>query len=649
MIDNKKPYWQPTQSQIQDSNMYKLMQDLNKRNNLKMQSYNDLYEWSINNKKEFWAEIWELAEVQYSVSYDDVFTEDLNRKRIPRPIWFPGAKINFAENMLKYRDNTTAIIAHREDQKNTRMSYSQLYRKVAKLAHSMRQLGVVKGDRVAGFVTNIPETIIFMLATTSIGAIWSSSSPDFGFQGIMDRFGQIKPKVLVAVNGYSYNGKKYDTSEKLAKIVENISSIENVILLEEIEVPKLEGDKYQLYQNLVDNDAEEIEFEQTIFDHPLYIMYSSGTTGIPKCIVHGAGGTLLQHYKEHYLHGNLSKGDVLSYFTTCGWMMWNWLVCGLSVGATLYLFDGSPTYPDKDVMWREASKEKINALGTSPKFLTHCQKQGVHPDEEYDLSELRTIYSTGSPLVTENYQWVYSKVKEDVQLASISGGTDIVSCFMLGNPMLAVYDEEIQSRGLGMDVKALSDNGKEVIGEKGELICHPPFPCMPTHFWDDPSDEKYFGAYFDYYEGIWRHGDYIEINERGGVTVYGRSDATLNPGGIRIGTAEIYRIVEAMTEITSSIVVGQQYDSDTRVVLFVVLREGEELKPNLVVNIKDNIRKGATPRHVPALVRQVRDIPVTLSGKKVELAVTKIVNGEEVNNRSALANPGCLDEYVGLV
>ncbi|MFA7327449.1 MAG: acetoacetate--CoA ligase [Candidatus Kapaibacterium sp.] len=649
MTDNKKPYWQPTEEQIKSTNMYKLMTSVNSKYNMEMDTYTDLHQWSVENKKEFWQEVWNLADVKHSEMYSDVYTEDLNRKKVPRPIWFPGAKLNFAENLLKYRDNSTALIAHREGKANTRLSHSQLYRQVVKMAHSMRQIGVVKGDRVAGFVTNVPETIVCMLAATSIGAIWSSSSPDFGFQGIMDRFGQIKPKVLIAVNGYSYNGKPYDTSEKLSKIVESIDSIEKVIILEEIDVPKLEGDKYTTFSIMIDNSAEQIEFEQLPFDHPVYIMYSSGTTGIPKCIVHGAGGTLLQHFKEHYLHGDLSKGDVLSYFTTCGWMMWNWLVGGLSVGATLYLFDGSPTYPDASIMWYEASREKIIALGTSPKFLTHCQKEGVEPDENYDLSELKTIYSTGSPLVTENYQWVYSKVKPDVQLASISGGTDIVSCFMLGNPMLGVYDEEIQSRGLGMDVRALSDEGEEVIGEKGELICYPPFPCMPTHFWDDPDDEKYFGAYFDYYEGIWRHGDYIEITERGGVIVYGRSDATLNPGGIRIGTAEIYRIVEAMPEITSSIVVGQQYESDTRVVLFVTLRDGEELTPKLVVAIKDNIRKGATPRHIPAIVRQVQDIPVTLSGKKVELAVTKIVNGEEVKNRSALANPDCLDEYVGLV
>lgn len=649
MIDNKQPYWQPTEEQIRKTNMYKLMTSVNSKYNLELSSYAELYQWTIENKKEFWAEVWNLAEVRHSEEYYDVYTEDLNRKKIPRPIWFPGAKINFAENLLKYRDDTTAIIAHRENQENIRISYRELYSKVAKMAQSMRDLGVVKGDRVAGFVTNVPETIICMLAATSIGAIWSSSSPDFGFQGIMDRFGQIKPKILVAVNGYSYNGKPYDTSEKLSKIVDSIESIEKVILLEEIDVPRLEGEKYAVYSDLINNSAEEIEFEQTVFDHPVYIMYSSGTTGIPKCIVHGAGGTLLQHFKEHFLHGNLSKGDVLSYFTTCGWMMWNWLVGGLSVGSTLYLFDGSPTYPDTNVMWSEAAKERIKALGTSPKFLTHCQKEEIHPGRDNDLSALETIYSTGSPLVSENYQWVYNEVKPNVQLASISGGTDIVSCFMLGNPMLGVYDEEIQSRGLGMDVRALSDEGEEVIAEKGELICHPPFPCMPTHFWDDPNDEKYFDAYFDYYEGIWRHGDYIEITERGGVIVYGRSDATLNPGGIRIGTAEIYRIVEAMPEITSSIVVGQQHNSDTRVVLFVVLRDGIELSANLISTIKDNIRKGATPRHVPAIVRQVQDIPVTLSGKKVELAVTKIVNGEEVKNRSALANPDCLDEYAGLV
>lgn len=649
MTDNKKPYWQPTPDQIENSNMYKFMMGLNSKYNMHMYSYDELYDWSVKNKKDFWAEVWDLANVKHSENYINVFQDDLNRKKVPRPIWFPGAKLNFAENLLKYRDDTTAIISHREDKPNIRISYSELYGQVAKMASSLRKLGVVKGDRIAGFVTNIPETIVCMLAATSIGAIWSSSSPDFGFQGIMDRFGQIKPKVLIAVNGYSYNGKSYDTTEKVSKIVDSIDSIEKVVILEEIDAPMLSGNKYTTYNQLTDNQETEIEFEQTVFDYPVYIMYSSGTTGIPKCIVHGAGGTLLQHFKEHYLHGNLNKGDVLSYFTTCGWMMWNWLVGGLSVGAALYLFDGSPTYPDTNIMWSEAEKESINGLGTSPKFLTHCQKQEITPGESFDLSKLRSIYSTGSPLVTENYKWVYEHIKPDVQLASISGGTDIVSCFMLGNPMLGVYDEEIQSRGLGMDVRALSDDGKEVIGEKGELICHPPFPCMPTHFWDDPTDEKYFGAYFDYYEGIWRHGDYIEINERGGVTVYGRSDATLNPGGIRIGTAEIYRIVEAMPEVTQSIVVGQQHDSDTRVVLFVVLREGTKLDDELIKTMKSNVRKGATPRHVPAIIKQVTDIPVTLSGKKVELAVTKIVNGDEVNNRSALANPDCLDEYVGLV
>jgi acetoacetyl-CoA synthetase len=649
MTTAKKAYWTPTKDQIESSNMYKMMTDLNDKYSLTMDSYDELHSWSVDNKKEFWSYIWELAEVKHSLPFTDVYLEDNNRLKIPRPIWFPSAKLNFAENLLKYNDDSLSIIAHREGQENVRISYSGLYKSVTKMAHYLRSIGIKKGDRVAGFVTNIPETIVCMLAVTSIGAIWSSSSPDFGFQGIMDRFGQIKPKVLVAVNGYSYNGKNYDSTEKLTKIVANIDSIEKVILLQEIDVPVIEGDKYITYRAATDNEATVIEFEQLPFDHPVYIMYSSGTTGVPKCIVHGAGSTLLQHFKEHYLHGNISKGDVLSYFTTCGWMMWNWLVGGLSVGATLYLFDGSPTYPDSNVMWAEAAKEKINSLGTSPKFLTHCQKQDINPMRDFDLSELRSIYSTGSPLVTENYQWVYGSVKSDVQLASISGGTDIISCFMLGNPMLGVYDEEIQCRGLGMDVKALSDEGREVVGKKGELICHPPFPSMPTHFWDDPDDERYFGAYFDYYPGIWRHGDYIEITERGGVMVYGRSDATLNPGGIRIGTAEIYRIVEAMPQVINSVVVGQRWQSDTRVVLFVVLKDGVELNDDLKSEMKQNIRKGATPRHVPAEIRQVSDVPVTLSGKKVELAVTKIVNGDPVGNRAALANPNSLDEYFDLV
>lgn len=644
-MSKKKPLWQPTEEQIKSSNLYKFIETINETYGSSFSEYSEIYDWSVKNKATFWKEIWKLADIKYSEKYEAITLEDNNRTKIPRPIWFPGAKLNFAENLLKYRDDKTAII-HRDESGNSySLSYDSLYLEVARVARGLRKLGVTKGDRVAGFVTNIPEAIIYMLATTSIGAIWSSTSPDFGFEGVMDRFGQIKPKVLVAVNGYTYNGKDYDSREKLEKIVESIDSLEKVVILEKIEADSYEGEKFTTDTELQNNNAKDIEFEQLPFDHPVYIMYSSGTTGVPKCIVHGGGGTLLQHFKEHYLHCNLTRDDLITYFTTCGWMMWNWLVGALSVGATIMTFDGSPSHPDMGILWEAIEEEEINVFGTSPKFLSACQKMNLKPKEDYDLSSLRTILSTGAPLTTENFSYVYSDVKEDVQLASISGGTDIVSCFMLGNPMLPVYDEEIQSRGLGMEVKAFDENGEEVIGEKGELVCIPPFPSMPTHFWDDPDDERYYGAYFDFFDGIWRHGDYVEVNDHGGMVVYGRSDATLNPGGVRIGTAEIYRIVEGMEEVKDSLVVGQNFKGDVRVILYVVLKDGYELDKDLKVRIKNNIKEGATPRHVPKLIKEINQVPVTINGKKVELAVTKILNGEEVKNESALANPESLDQF----
>lgn len=644
-MSKKKPLWQPTEEQIKSSNLYKFIETINETYGSSFSEYSEIYDWSVKNKATFWKEIWKLADIKYSEKYEAITLEDNNRTKIPRPIWFPGAKLNFAENLLKYRDDKTAII-HRDESGNSySLSYDSLYLEVARVARGLRKLGVTKGDRVAGFVTNIPEAIIYMLATTSIGAIWSSTSPDFGFEGVMDRFGQIKPKVLVAVNGYTYNGKDYDSREKLEKIVESIDSLEKVVILEKIEADSYEGEKFTTDTELQNNNAKDIEFEQLPFDHPVYIMYSSGTTGVPKCIVHGGGGTLLQHFKEHYLHCNLTRDDLITYFTTCGWMMWNWLVGALSVGATIMTFDGSPSHPDMGILWEAIEEEEINVFGTSPKFLSACQKMNLKPKEDYDLSSLRTILSTGAPLTTENFSYVYSDVKEDVQLASISGGTDIVSCFMLGNPMLPVYDEEIQSRGLGMEVKAFDENGEEVIGEKGELVCIPPFPSMPTHFWDDPDDERYYGAYFDFFDGIWRHGDYVEVNDHGGMVVYGRSDATLNPGGVRIGTAEIYRIVEGMEEVKDSLVVGQNFKGDVRVILYVVLKDGYELDKDLKVRIKNNIKEGATPRHVPKLIKEINQVPVTINGKKVELAVTKILNGEEVKNESALANPESLHQF----
>ncbi len=518
----------------------------------------------------------------------------------------------------------------------------------------MREAGVQRGDRVGGFLPNIPEAVIAMLATTSLGAIWSSCSPDFGIQGVFDRFGQIEPKWLFAADGYSYNGKRFDCLERVRGIVEKIPAIEQVVIVPFMDdSPDLSGlANATLWSDRLEGEGagEDLSFESVPFDHPVYILYSSGTTGVPKCIVHGGGGTLVQHMKELMLHCDLREEDVLFYFTTCGWMMWNWLVSGLGVGATVVLYEGSPFHPRPRRLWEMAERLGITVFGTSPKYLSACEKTGLVPKDVADLSRLRAVLSTGSPLTVENFRWVYANVKEDLQLSSISGGTDIISCFMLGNPMLPVYAGEIQCLGLGMDVKAYNDRGEPVIGEKGELVCCSPFPSQPVGFWNDPDGEKYRKAYFDYFPGVWRHGDYLEITERGGVIMYGRSDATLNPGGVRIGTAEIYRQVEAMDEIVDSVVVGKRTpDADVEVCLFVVLREGLTLDQALIDKIKKRIAEGATKRHVPKHIKQVTAVPYTISGKKVELAVTRMIHGEPVPNRDALANPEALDQYAGLV
>ncbi|MCK9382209.1 MAG: acetoacetate--CoA ligase [Sulfuritalea sp.] len=662
MSTTTEPIWQPSAQRIAGTRLTAFMAAADKRWNRRLAgasavrpfgNYQALHAWSIEHPEEFWASVWEFGEVRGEMGDTIV----IDREKMPGAKWFPEARLNFAENLLRRRDNSDALVFWGEDKVRGRASHAELYRAVAQTAAALRAMGVARGDRVAAYLPNVPAALVAMLATASIGAIFSSASPDFGVQGVLDRFGQIEPKLLFACDGYWYNGKTIDCLGKVAEISARMPSLQRVVVLPYAGNAAGGGGDIaavthgvSLANFLAPFAAErEIYFERLPFDHPLYIMYSSGTTGVPKCIVHCAGGALLQHLKEHQLQADVKRGDRLFYFTTCGWMMWNWLVSGLASGATLLLYDGSPFVGRGSILFDYADAERMTHFGTSAKFIDAIAKIELKPRQTHRLEHLRAMFSTGSPLVAEGFDYVYANIKHDIQLASISGGTDIISCFVLGNPNGPVYRGEIQCAGLGMAVDVFNDAGQPVRGEKGELVCTRSFPVMPIGFWKDDGGAKYHAAYFDRFDNIWCHGDFAERTAHDGFIIYGRSDATLNPGGVRIGTAEIYRQVEKLGEVVESLVIGQDWPAgiggDVRVVLFVKLREGLMLDEALINRIKQVIKDNTTPRHVPGKILQVSDIPRTKSGKIVELAVRNVVHGAAVKNVEALANPEALDYF----
>ena len=643
-----KLLWSPSRERIESTNMWRFMRFVNQKYDQSLNDYTLLYQWSINELQAFWSTVWEFVEIKASETYCEVI-DDVNK--MPGARWFSGSRLNFAENLLRYRDDKCALLFLGEDHVVRRMTYAELYDEVARTAISLKYLGIRSGDRVVGFMPNMPETIIAMLAATSIGAVWSSCSPDFGIKGVLDRFGQIKPRVLFTADGYWFKGKKLDSLERVSHILSKLPGIEKCVVIPYTDKdPMIEGLPNSIhYRDFKSRESNsEIEFEHVPFDHPLYIMYSSGTTGLPKCMVQSVGGVLINQLKELILHTDLKRGDTIFYYTTCGWMMWNWLVASLGVGATLVLYDGNPFHPDPGVLWKMAQDEKVTIFGTSAGYISVLMNGGIRPGTAYDLSPLKAILSTGSPLSEESFEFIYREVKEDLQLSSISGGSDINGCFALGNPMGPVYAGELQCRGLGMKVEAFDDKGTSIIEKKGELVCTAPAPPMPIYFWDDPDGKKYREAYFNVYPNVWRHGDFVEINRHGGVIIYGRSDATLKPGGVRIGTADIYRIMEQIDGIEDSLVVGQDWKDDIRVVLFVKMSKGSELTDDLRTRINKILREEASPRHVPAKIIAVPDIPYTLNMKKVELAVRRIIHGQEVPNKDALRNPESLDHYADI-
>lgn len=645
----QQPLWTPSAERIAASRMDAFRRFINDRHALHLADYPALHAWSVEQREAFWQAIVDFFQIHFHAPAERVLREG---PAMPDAQWFPGATLNFAEHLLRRRDGHPALVAVGEDGSREQLSHAQLAAHVAGLQRALHNAGVGIGDRVAAFMPNTWQTVVGMLATASLGATWSSCSPDFGTQGVIDRFGQIEPKVLIAAAGYRYAGKQLDLTDKLNEILPQLPSLERLVIVpysrdeasptdyKSVALTTLWQDFYQ--------PGGAPQFTPVPFDQPLYILYSSGTTGVPKCIVHGVGGTLLQHVKELGLHTDLGPDDTLFYYTTCGWMMWNWLISGLALGATLVLYDGSPFHPEPARLIDLIDAEDISIFGTSAKFIAALEKAGVRPRESHKLSSLKVILSTGSPLAHESFEYIYRDVKRDLCLSSISGGTDIVSCFALGNPTLPVWRGELQCKGLGMDVQVWNDNGQALTGEKGELVCARHFPSMPVGFWNDADGEKFRAAYFATFPGVWAHGDYAEETAHGGLVIHGRSDAVLNPGGVRIGTAEIYRQVEKVPQVLESIVIGQDWQGDVRVVLFVRLRDGVTLDDTLREEIRRMIRANTTPRHVPAKIIQVADIPRTLSGKIVELAVRNVVHGSPVKNTDALANPQALELYRSL-
>ena len=642
------PLWQPSPARVAAANLTAFMAKVKEDWGVDCADYDMLHDWSVDESEKFWVSLWDFCGVIAETRGETVLAEG---NKMPGAKFFPEARLSFAENLLRRRDDTEAIVFWGEDKVKRRLSHAELYDGVSRLVQALAAVGVGEGDRVAGFMPNMPETVMAALAANALGAIWSSCSPDFGVGGVLDRFGQIEPKVLFCPDGYYYNGKSHDSLARVREFTAELPSLKRIVVVPYVnDKPDIAGIEraVTLKDFLAPHTAGEIAFHRMAFNAPLFIMYSSGTTGKPKCIVHGQGGTLLKHLSEHILLCDEKPGDRVFYFTTCGWMMWNWQISALAGEATLLLYDGSPFSPDGNILWDYAAAERCTLFGTSAKYIDALKNAGLDPKSTHDLTHLRTMTSTGSPLVPEGFDYVYTHVKDDLCLSSIAGGTDIIACFVAGNPIGPVWRGEIQKRCLGMAVEVYDDSGKPVRGQKGELVCTKPFPSMPIGFWNDPGDARYRAAYFETYPNIWHHGDYVELTEHNGIIIYGRSDATLNPGGVRIGTAEIYRQVEQLPEVEEAIVVGQDWEGDVRVVLFVRLAQGRALDEDLVKHIRTRIRQGCTPRHVPAKVVQVADIPRTKSGKIVELAVRDVIHGRPIKNIEALANPEALDLYKDL-